>query len=240
MQLVNQPCAQILPNDGYTATEVDVAVARCSNRLLQSYVNAFSDKAELCTSRHPERCPRKMRQYEDGRVIRRLIAPPALPVLVRPGAPYRTEHVTSDDPGTDSSKALLCNTVIDTGLSIIMAVHPPPYACVEEPIHQLKAPDADRVLEVLVRPGTIAVNGNCETLDTEFRHLHSSLFGQWRGLIQSNRLGPTQPESPCESQTVRDDVFYTYIQIVPLVARFKRGMEGTRSLHHQDQALFFL
>src|SRR5437879_9458090 len=89
MQLVNQGGAQILPNSGYAATEADVAAARCSARLLQSGVNAFGGKAKLRTSRHPKGRPRVMRQHEDGRVIRRLFAPPALPAVVRPRAPLR-------------------------------------------------------------------------------------------------------------------------------------------------------
>src|SRR5213593_2843295 len=170
MQLVNQGGAQILPNSGYAATEADVAAARCSARLLQSGVNAFGGKAKLRTSRHPERRPRVMRQHEDGRVIRRLVAPPALPAVVRPLASDRTEHVAPKNPGTDSRKALLRNSVIDPRLSVVIAVHPPPYACVEEPLHQLRAPDAERILEILVRPGTVAVDGNREALDAEFRH----------------------------------------------------------------------
>src|SRR5713226_395908 len=170
MQLVNQGGAQILPNRGYAATEADVAAARCSGRLLQSGVNAFGDKAKLRTSRHPKRRPRVMRQHEDGRVIRRLVAPPALPAVVRPRASDRTEHVAPKNPGTDSGKALLRNSVVDSRLSIVMAVHPAPYACVEEPLHQLRAPDAERILEILVRPSTVAVDGNREALDAEFRH----------------------------------------------------------------------
>src|SRR4030081_1014392 len=170
MQLVDQGGAQILPNSGYAATEADVAAARCSARLLKSGVNAFGHKAKLRTSRHPERRPRVMRQHEDGRVIRRLVAPPALPAVVRPWASDRTKHVAPKNPGTDSGKALLRNSVIDPRLSIVIAVHPPPYACVEEPLHQLRAPDAERILEILVRPGTVAVDGNREALEAESRH----------------------------------------------------------------------
>src|SRR6266550_4500886 len=176
MQLVDQAGAQILPDSGYAATEADVAAARCSARLLQSGVNAFGDEAKLRTSRHPERRPRVMRQHEDGRVIRRLVAPPALPAVVRPRASDRTEHVAPEDPGTDSGKGLLRNSVVDPCLSVFMAVHPPPYACVEEPLHQLGAPDAERILEILVRPGTVAVDGNREALDAEFRHYIPHLY----------------------------------------------------------------
>src|SRR5712691_5961899 len=170
MQLVNYGGAQILPNSGYAATEADVAAARCSARLLQSGMNAFGDKAKLRASRHLKRRPRVMRQHEDGRVIWRLVAPPALPAAVRPRASDRTEHVAPKNPGTDSGKALLRNSVIDPRLSIVITVHSPPYACVEEPLHQLRAPDAERILEILVRPRTVAVDGNREALDAEFRH----------------------------------------------------------------------
>src|SRR6266571_6570769 len=126
MQLVNQGGSQILPNSGYAATEADVAAARCGGRLLQSGVNASGDKAKLRTSCHPKRRPRMMRQHEDGRVIRRFVAPPALPAVVRPRAADRTEHVAPKNPGTDSSKALLRNSVIDSRLSVVMALHPAP------------------------------------------------------------------------------------------------------------------
>src|SRR2546422_5773617 len=128
MQLVNQAGAQILPDSGYAATEAHVARARCGARLLQRGVNAFGDKAKLRTSRHPERRPPVMRQHEDGRVIRRLVSPPAFPAIVRPRAADRTEHVAPENPGTDSSKALLRNSVVDPRLSVGMAVHLPPYA----------------------------------------------------------------------------------------------------------------
>src|SRR3989454_867865 len=126
MQLVDQGGAQILPNRGHAATEAHVAAAGCSLRLLQGGVNAFADKAKLRPSRHPERRPRVMRQHEDERVIRRLVAPPAPPAVVQPRAPDGTEHVAPENPGTDSGKALLRNSVFDCRLSIVMAVHPAP------------------------------------------------------------------------------------------------------------------
>src|ERR1700758_4397093 len=160
MQLVDQGGLQILPNGRYAATEADVAALRGSSCPRQRGMNALGDEAKLRTSRHPERSPRMMRQHEDGRVIRRLVAPPTLPVLVRPRAPDRTEHVAPENPGADPGKALLRHSVIDSGLSVVVAVHLPPYASGEEPLHQLRAPDAERILEILVRPGTVPVDGN--------------------------------------------------------------------------------
>src|ERR1700740_857813 len=181
MQLVNQAGAQKLPNGGYAATQADVAAVRCGSRLLQGGVNAFGDKAKLRTSRPPKRRPRVMCQHEDGRVIWRLVTPPSLPAVVRPRASDRTEHVAPKNPGTDSGKALLRDSVIDSHPSIIKAVHPAPYACVKEPLHQFQPPDAQRILEILVRSSTVAVDGNGEAFDTEFRHYIPRCFGQWQG-----------------------------------------------------------
>src|SRR5205823_14433668 len=108
-----------------------------------------------------------MRQHEDWHVIRRLLAPPALPALVRPRAPDWTEHVAPENPGTDSGKALLGNCVVDSRLSIGMAVHLPPHARVEEPLHQLGAPEAERILEILDLPGAVAVDVIREAVDYE-------------------------------------------------------------------------
>src|SRR5256885_16653712 len=116
MQLVNQTGAQILPDSGYAAAE---APTRRCGRLLQGDVNAFGDKVKLRTPRHAKRRARVMRQHEDGRVIRRLVAPPALPALARPRASDRTEHVAPKKPRTASGQALLPKSVIHFRLPIL-------------------------------------------------------------------------------------------------------------------------
>src|SRR2546423_12373713 len=98
MQLVDQAGAQILPDSGSAAAEADVAAVRCSAPLLQGGVNAFGDKAKLRTSRHPERRPRVMRQHEDGRVIWRLVGPPAPPTVGPPPAPPQAQPGAPAEP----------------------------------------------------------------------------------------------------------------------------------------------
>src|SRR5947207_8919036 len=78
--------------------------------------------------------------------------------------------------GSDSVKAYLCNSVVDSLLSIVMAVHLPPHARVEEPLHQLGAPEAERILEILDRPSAVAVDGNREALDAEGRLWHTPCY----------------------------------------------------------------
>src|SRR5438067_9888912 len=111
-----------------------------------------------------------MRQYEHRRVIGRFVAPPAPPALIRPWTPHRTEHVAPEDPGTDPGKSLLRDAVIDPGPSILVAPHALPDARVEEPLHQFRAADTERVPAILIRASAIAIDGNREASDTEFRH----------------------------------------------------------------------
>src|SRR5438309_478712 len=108
--------------------------------------------------------------------MRRLNSSIDLQAADRPRAPDRAEHVAPENPGTDSGKALLGNPVVDPRLSAVKALHLPPHARGEEPLHQLRAPDAERILEILVRPGTVAVDGDREALDAEFRHAFLSAW----------------------------------------------------------------
>src|SRR2546423_12216402 len=105
MQLVDQGGAEILADSGDAAAEADVAGARCSPCLLQRGVDTFRDEAKLRSSVHPEWRPRMMRQHEDGRVVWRLVAPPAPPPFVRPRAPGRTEHFSPPKPLPPSREA---------------------------------------------------------------------------------------------------------------------------------------
>jgi hypothetical protein len=89
---------------------------------------------------------------------------------MRPRAAHRAEHVAPENPGADSGEALLRDAVVDSLLAAFLAVYLAPEARVEEPLHQLRAAHAERVLQVLVRPGTVAVDRNREALDAEFRH----------------------------------------------------------------------
>src|SRR5690348_12535682 len=131
---------------------------------------------KLGASRHLQRRPRVMRQDEDRCVIRRLVTPPALPAIIRPGPPNRTEHITPKDVGANPGKTFLGNSVIysrlaiiASRLSIVVAMHLSPYACAKEPLHQLSAAHAERILHILIRPSAVTVNRDREVLYLKFR-----------------------------------------------------------------------
>ena len=101
-----------------------------------------------------------MGKHEDWHMIGRLVAPPAAPALVRPRATYGAEHVTSEDPGTDVFESLCGNVIVDAGFAFARTMHPLKDARVKEPIDELRATDAERMLQVLLHAGTEAIDRN--------------------------------------------------------------------------------
>src|SRR5665213_3068843 len=144
-----------------------------------------------------------MRQHEDGRVIRRLVAPPALPALIRPGTADRTEHVAPENPGSDPLEALLRHGVVDSALTVALSIHRAPHARVEEPLHQFRAPYAERILEILVRPCAVAIEGDREALDAEFGHAVQRFAGLDRHCHRYTNPTTITTDSSCQSDHKR-------------------------------------
>ena len=170
MQLVDQPRLQILPDRRNAAAESDVAAARRGARLFERGLNAVGDEAKLRAALHLERRARVMREDEHRRVIRRLLAPPAAPAIVGPRPAHRPEHVAPEDPRADVGEALLRHGVVGPRLAFAQVLHLAPEARGEEPLHQLGTAHAERVLQVLVRPGAVAVDGDGEALHAQLGH----------------------------------------------------------------------
>ncbi len=62
-----------------------------------------------------------MGQDEDGNVIRRIVAPPTLPVCVRPIPTNGSEHVPPKDPGANILKAAGGEIVVNPGSAALLA-----------------------------------------------------------------------------------------------------------------------
>ncbi len=143
----------------------------CSNADL----NAVGDETELGASGHLDRRAGVVREHEDRRVIGRLVAPPAFPLLVGPGAADRSEHVPAENPRADVVEALRRHVVVDAGLAAGLALRLLPHARVEEPLHELGTSHPERVLQVLMRAGAVAVEGYREASNDEFGHVRQEV-----------------------------------------------------------------
>src|SRR5262245_36480233 len=99
-----------------------------------------------------------MGEDEHRRVVRRFLSPPTFPVFVRPRPANRAKHVSPENPGADVGEPLLDDFVVDAGFAATLSMHFLPKSPVKQPIHQLNAANAQRVLKVLARTRAITIN----------------------------------------------------------------------------------
>src|SRR5215472_11096836 len=167
VHLVDQARAQILPDGVDAAAEPDVATAGSLAGARKRGMDAIGDEMEGGSSIHGDRCTRMMGQHEGRHVIRRVVAPPSLPAVVRPRPTDRPEHVAPHDPGADVLEAARRELVVDAGRAAVLAEHLPERAGAEHPFMQRHAADAEGILQVLVRPGPEAVDRDREAVDAQ-------------------------------------------------------------------------
>src|SRR5690348_3517168 len=117
-----------------------------------------------------------MREDEGGDVVGRLVAPPTFPLVIGPWPADRPEHVAPEDPRADVLESRFCDLVVHARVAAGLPVHFTPDARVEEPLHQLRAADAKRMVEALVRAGAVPVDRHPEASDDESRHGHMTRF----------------------------------------------------------------
>ena len=98
-----------------------------------------------------------MREHEDGHVIRRIVAPPALPAVVRPGPRIGPNMLRPRIHAPTFVESARREIVVDAGGAAVLAVHLLERARGDEPLVQLLAAHAERILQALVRAGAVAV-----------------------------------------------------------------------------------
>src|SRR4051812_2638216 len=117
MQLVDHPSLQILPDGRGPAPDTDVLLPRRLPRLPERGLYPIGHKIEGGPPLHHDRRALVMRQDVHRRMVRRLLAPPALPILVGPPAADRPEHVAAHDPGPETFHRAPGKIVVDAGVA---------------------------------------------------------------------------------------------------------------------------
>lgn len=136
----------ILPHGLGTAANLDVLCACRLARLLQRLLNTASDKVKCRSTEHLDRWSGIMCQYESRCVIRRIVTPPAFPLIVGPFAANRPEHVTAQDEGTKTFHGALAEPVIKARFSVVFSEHLTKRARREKPLKKLLASQAKRAI----------------------------------------------------------------------------------------------
>src|SRR5207244_1028458 len=104
--------------------------------------------------------------------IRRVRAPPSLPVRIGPRTAHRSEHVPTHDPGANLAESARGEIVVGSRGAALVAEHLPKRAGRERPVVQRHPAGAKRALEALVGTGTEPVDRNAEALNTQLAHLN--------------------------------------------------------------------
>ena len=110
-----------------------------------------------------------MREDKHGHLVRRVVAPPAFPLIVRPLAADRAEHVAAENPRTETGYAPRRKIIVDARraarASAVLALK---RSRRENPFVQRHAAHAERVREILLRAGAVTVKGDAEAVDAKF------------------------------------------------------------------------
>ena len=145
-QLVDQPRGEVLIDGHCAAGDCDVRISCGRSCLIERRLDPVRDERERRAALQLQRFAWMMGQHEHRRVVRRLVAPPAFPLLV-PGATTGPEHVPAHHVRVRRRQPVELRRVF-----LRLLEHPAVQPALD--------PFAERVLEALVRPGRIAVDGD--------------------------------------------------------------------------------
>src|SRR4051812_41397235 len=84
VQLVDQALPQVLLDRRDASADPHVLAACGLARPTQGGMDSIRDEVKRRTAFHLDRLPRMMREHEDRDMVRRTLAPPAFPRVVRP------------------------------------------------------------------------------------------------------------------------------------------------------------
>jgi hypothetical protein len=106
---------------------------------------------------------------EDERVVvvRRILAPPAPPCVVRPISPDGSEHVAAHDRRTQAHLARGRKAIINAIVAALFTEHLSEGSGAERPVVELHSAYSKGIVEALVRPCRVSVKGDAEVVDTK-------------------------------------------------------------------------
>jgi hypothetical protein len=170
VQLVDESCTKVLPNRGDAAAEPDILAAGSIGGALKYSADIVGNEVEYGAAIHRDRWPSVVGQHKDLRVVRRIVAPPSLPRIVGPRASDRSEHIAPYDPRTNVVEPARYKAVIYASRAALISKHLLKRSGGEGPFVQRYAADTERIVEILVGAGAIAVEGYGEGVNPEFGH----------------------------------------------------------------------
>jgi hypothetical protein len=171
MKLINKRRAKVLSNRFYASSDLDVVPLRGFGCAVQRRLNAVRNKMENRPAVHCDGWSGIVGKHEDRSVIRRVVAPPTLPSVVKPRSANRPKHVPAENPSSDIRESAGCKIIIDTRRTTIISNHPLKRSSSYEPLVQGPASHTERICQVLIGAGAVAIQRNGEVANPKFSHV---------------------------------------------------------------------
>ena len=125
VQLINESRTKVLLDGVASAANAHIHSLGCVARSVKRPMDAARDEVECRSAFHLDGRARVVRQYESRNVIGRVVAPPAFPAHVGPGAANRPKHVSAENLGANISEAPRSKAVINRRCATVCAKQGP-------------------------------------------------------------------------------------------------------------------
>lgn len=160
----------VLPDRLDTAANLDVLRACRFPRLVQRLLDAAGDKMKCRSAQHLDGRPWKMGEDERWRVIRRIVSPPAFPLIVGPIPTNRSEHVPTENEGAEACHGALRKLVIEACIAAFFSEHLTKGPRGKKPLKDLLAVDAERMIQTLSGSRGEAIERDTEPGNFDLSH----------------------------------------------------------------------
>src|SRR5437667_6711182 len=112
MHLVDEPRLEILAHRGRPAADLDIELARGLTGATERFLDSAGDEMKDGPAFHRDRFARVVRQHEHRYVIRRVLAPPAVSLVVGPRGADGAALVLAHDIHTEAFPVALGRIVV--------------------------------------------------------------------------------------------------------------------------------
>jgi hypothetical protein len=170
MDGINEPGEKVLADSGNSASDFDVFITRSLFGAPHSFFDSAGNEVKSGSALHYLGLAFVVRQDEGWRVVRRIVAPPALPVGVWPRTAHRTEHVAAEDESAEIIHGTPRELVVDSCRTALLALHRTKHSSGKKPLEKLGATLSERIVQALFWAGAEPIDRNAKSSDANFWH----------------------------------------------------------------------
>ena len=139
-------------------------------RLRKRLGGAGVEEVKPGTAAHLDGRPGMVGEDKDRGAERRVVSPPAVPLLVRPGAVVRAELAPAHDLGADARLPGAGESIVDAGAAAGLALHGAEGTGREEPLVQPGSRMPKRGIQALPLAGAESIQRHREVVHPDLRH----------------------------------------------------------------------